>query len=579
MATRTSVGSGLWSAAGTWDTGVPANNDVVVIASGHTVEFDVDQSGFADGIDGITVTGTLSLTRTAGTYYMKMKAAKTIGGNGTKDFGSSASPIPFTAKHTVTGGAQWHITSGTFRMYAAEPIYNTVRTTGAAAVGQTRLEIDTDITGDLWAVGDTIAIVDIDKGADAEIRVIDAIAAGYIDITAGLTNAKVSGALIHLITRNVMVQATAGSSGIRWCTLDIGGGCVHAAGGNTAVLFSSGGVISGGVFANAYGGSGYCVQGTGALLTISGGVFTCTEHGFRIDNNNIVVTGGTFSGHRHGGMGYAANAATRQVITGGLFAGNSYGITCYSGTPISNATFLGNSTGIQSGQGNQVVDCTFTGNSNALSLGTGIVDGCVFTGNTYNQNSTYYMLRNCLMNDGVEFQAYTSDAEHVFHASYNHNQVAGAFKAWTAGGITTSVATPVPIGLTSANQMALASATYACHWRQLLLVPAGAKVSMTFWLRKDASMAYLPRVWVFEDGYEPFLDATDIIHTFTMTNSTDTWESETYEYENTATYDKLLAVRFLGKNATGNVYSQLEVESGGGGGGAVRIVPLGKVGL
>jgi len=127
--------------------------------------------------------------------------------------------------------------------------------------------------------------------------------------------------------------------------------------------------------------------------------------------------------------------------------------------------------------------------------------------------------------------------------------------------------------------MALASATYAAHWRQLLLAPAGAKVRMTFWLRKDASMAYLPRVWVFEDGYEPFLDATDIIHTFTMTNSTDTWESETYEYENTATYDKLLAVRFLGKNATGNVYSQLEVESVGSGGGAVRIVPLGKVGL
>lgn len=57
MATITSVGSGNWSAAGTWDAGVPADNDTVVIAAGHAVTFDVDQSGFANGIAGLTITG------------------------------------------------------------------------------------------------------------------------------------------------------------------------------------------------------------------------------------------------------------------------------------------------------------------------------------------------------------------------------------------------------------------------------------------------------------------------------------------------------------------------------------------
>ncbi len=41
MATRTSVKSGLWSAADTWDTGVPVNGDTVVIAAGHNVIYDV----------------------------------------------------------------------------------------------------------------------------------------------------------------------------------------------------------------------------------------------------------------------------------------------------------------------------------------------------------------------------------------------------------------------------------------------------------------------------------------------------------------------------------------------------------
>ena len=98
MATITSTASGLWSSTDTWDTGtVPVDNDVVVIATGHTVEFDVDTSGFANGIDGLTITGTLSLTRSAGTYYMKIKAAKSITGAGTFDCGTLLSPIPFAA--------------------------------------------------------------------------------------------------------------------------------------------------------------------------------------------------------------------------------------------------------------------------------------------------------------------------------------------------------------------------------------------------------------------------------------------------------------------------------------------------
>jgi hypothetical protein len=87
MATITSVGSGNWSTAGTWDSGVPADNDTVVIAAGHTVTFDADTSGFANGIAGITITsdattpGMLRAKYDAdGTYYLKLKTGTTIAG-------------------------------------------------------------------------------------------------------------------------------------------------------------------------------------------------------------------------------------------------------------------------------------------------------------------------------------------------------------------------------------------------------------------------------------------------------------------------------------------------------------------
>jgi len=58
MATITSNASGDWSVGATWVGSVaPADNDDVVIAAGHDIKFDVDQSGWANGIAGLTITG------------------------------------------------------------------------------------------------------------------------------------------------------------------------------------------------------------------------------------------------------------------------------------------------------------------------------------------------------------------------------------------------------------------------------------------------------------------------------------------------------------------------------------------
>lgn len=109
MATRTSVGTGAWGTAGTWDTGIPADGDDVVIAAGHTVTFNVDQSAFTTGI-GLTITGTLTHTTTTGTYCLFAKTGASITGAGTWNIGTSGTPIPFAAKHTITGAAGWYVT-------------------------------------------------------------------------------------------------------------------------------------------------------------------------------------------------------------------------------------------------------------------------------------------------------------------------------------------------------------------------------------------------------------------------------------------------------------------------------------
>ena len=66
MATRYAVGSGNWSnTSSVWsdtDGGspgsyVPVDNDTVVICAGVSVKMDVDQSGFANGIAGLTIRG------------------------------------------------------------------------------------------------------------------------------------------------------------------------------------------------------------------------------------------------------------------------------------------------------------------------------------------------------------------------------------------------------------------------------------------------------------------------------------------------------------------------------------------
>lgn len=562
MAARTFTTAGvnnLWSNAANWDGGltIPAEDDSVTIPTGQTCEYDYN-SAYTTGIAGITITGTgkLSLTRTAGTYRLFMKAATTIAGTGTFDCGASAlDPIPFTAKHTITGGAGWYINGAsglTMTVYAAEPSIKTILLSGDEAIGQTILSVGTDITSDIWADGDIIRIDDINKAQESEERTIaiGGRAAGTITVTAGLTAAKSTGAVVSLVTRNVKFIGTATSN----LLISFASGKLTIAGGqytNTATYMingCTGMIISGGVF---HGANRFIYNCTN--VTISGGVFTGGV-AYAIYANGGEISGGSYSGNAT-----VFSGCTGITISGGTYKGNTQAVYSCTGITISGGTYSGNAHAVFACIGVTITGGTFTSNTNGIYQTTASIKGASYSSNTQDINLSPVTCFNTLFSS-TENTGYTSLSKETYSESIDHDQTLGKFAAWTKGGVTASATTPVPTGYTTSYIITLADASNEGFWQREYTVGAGASVNITMNLRKSASMVYLPRVVIFNKAStDPFAGGAGI-HTFTMTDSVDTFEAETYTYYNSTANDVTLVIRFQGKNASGTVTTTLLVE-------------------
>lgn len=524
MAARTFTSAGannLWSNAANWDGGVavPADGDSVTIPVGETCTYDYDMSAWVTGIDGLTITGTLNFETAAGTYHLMMKAATTINGAGTMNVGTVAVPIPFAAKHTITGGAGWYINGAgglTMTVYAAEPTETYIKLSADEAAGQTVLSVDTDITGDIWADGDTIRINNIANGSDSEERTIAAggIASGEITVTAGLTNAKIEGALVILMSRHVQfIGVDSGNllQNFSAGNLEIAGGYFRG----IAYIFSFcvGISISGGVFWADSGIGTSC-----SSVTIINGIFPYSTRGW-VSTTSLTVYNGLFSGF--GNLSGIAAVSSAVKFYGGIIAGNGHGLY-KSDVYLNNISLYGN--------GDDIYQSVFIAYNTLLNSAT--------------QNSGY----------NISFN------KEVYSESINYNQVQGAYKAWTKGGVTTLQSIVYPTGHDESYNIVLEDADNEGYFQKELVIGAGQSVNFDLYLRKDASMTYLPRFQIFlKRGTDPFAGGTPE-HTFTMTNSVDIWENETYTYSNDGTEDETLVIRCLGKAASGNVYGMYDAE-------------------
>jgi hypothetical protein len=159
MPTFTSVKSGYWNDPSVWDqNAVPANGDSVVIAAGHTVIFNVDQSSFATGLAGLTINGTLKIPSKAEDPSMPdtvvLKVNANIAGSGSFLIGSPTQPIthPQVVRILINGT----ITVANFNCYGEQrsPLWDYLAQDAPA--GATTIVLQNGLplrAGDLIAIG------------------------------------------------------------------------------------------------------------------------------------------------------------------------------------------------------------------------------------------------------------------------------------------------------------------------------------------------------------------------------------------------------------------------------------------
>ncbi len=558
MATWTSQRSGNWSddaANGTspWNgggnpaAGVPASGDSVTIAATHSVTFDVDQTAFAAGLAALTITGTLQASTNAGAYVLKM--AGNVTGTGTLRAGTVDTPYPAGRTFTIllNGNYKLNLTgAASYQLYCLEPTNRIVALSGAEAAGQTELSVNTDVTGDIWAAGNIVRVDDIGGDADSEERVIAAggIAADHIDVTVGLTAAKNAGAMVVLISRNVKIIGNGAgitergidtpTNGVtrcelRGCTYGIHSGSGHTISGTVSgcsngIYLGSGHTISGtvsGCSTGIYSGSGHTISGT--VSGCANGIYYGSGH----------TISGTLSGCATG-----INVGSGHTISG-MVSGCTIGIIYGSGHTIS-GTVSGCSTGVAYISGYRFVSAMLSGN-------TRDVDAAVS-----------FQAFNTLFGSSTEFLNYNSAHRlpYCYAESFDHDQVANAYKAWTRGGITTRQTAVVPAGAAWAYNLLPESTSYPVWVQQEIMCEPGQWTYVNGWLRKDAAMVYLPRLQLVLPTSDPLFDAALLPQVERiMTDSVNTWEPFALAYFNSGTVPVLVYVRALAQNATGNVYA------------------------
>jgi hypothetical protein len=159
MPALTSIRSGYWNDPTVWNlNAVPADGDSVTIAAEHTVIFDVDQSGFPNGLAGLTINGTLTIPSKAEDPSMPdnvvLKVNANIAGSGSLLIGSPTNPIadPQTVVVLVNGS----VTVANLRAYgqARTPSYDVLAADARSGTNYLTLQNGLPLqTGDLLAIG------------------------------------------------------------------------------------------------------------------------------------------------------------------------------------------------------------------------------------------------------------------------------------------------------------------------------------------------------------------------------------------------------------------------------------------
>jgi hypothetical protein len=610
----TSVASGSWSATATWGGAIPANNESVTIA--HAVTYDANMLIGTASVTGLTITnydattntltisgaawaenaqqgkgllgtsgdisgisrrvlyndattlvvdigftgtvsgctcdlytewaagvaitinngGSLTASTASGSYHLRCSGNIVVNSGGSLLAGTSTSvPYPADCSLTINQNAKQITGAGTVKMYCTEPTIKTaklnaatttatadIRTVSvvASADGQT-----IDVTN-IWKKGWAVNLVDsATNWPDSETRYVLSTSSNTLVMNSSITKGKDS--IVFLRHRNITLYGASYSIYANTGTVEVAA-CIHSAS-NSGVYNIVNAKIVGGVIAD--------IAGTGSCAN------ACSN--LTVDD---CILGKAYV---HLGNYFTAKNC--------FFLANSAYVGSYYYVKYINCYFLGNNGGHYAASDIVADNCVSKYSTNFINLGTILLSSCVLSSHNYDVNAPMGKLYNCLLgstNENTNYATYCND--NYYLESFDHDQSPGAYKSWTVGGITTYplTATP-PTGYTSYYSTTLGSATRPSFYQiSPINLPVSGTLRYIVYLRKSASMTYLPRVHLFNPTTDPLISTTytPLVEVI-MTDSTDTWEKLTVTYTNTTTYTQNLILRIIGKNATGTMLS------------------------
>ncbi len=525
-AVKTTAQAGPASDGATWVGGVvPASGDSWVL--NHDITLDADWT--AVNVAGISGAGVLTFSTAPGTYGFNVTAGGiTCGGlviRGATH--GEAYPADCTAIITTTfNGSIVNISAdGAIDIQCQEPEVKYAALTVQGVAGNTTLTVDQDLTG--WS-GDVRVDGVNPNYYQSDAHTIASASNGEIVLTSGLTRTKPVGSLVILLTRNIRIQGNSGSAQYAF-----GDRCLNATIGadirafNRGVAYGSGhaiiGVMSG------------CVYGAYSCVGIS---VECVMSGISVrsvsDTHASIFSNCLFSG-----------------CLQSVYLGSSSTFKCCEFSGNQQAVFLGNSLDFNG--------CEFGGNQYSIYLGSGIV--FVASKNANNLVDLYRTniatSSNTLFDGATEFVGYNSSyrAAWGYVESLDHDQVSGAFRAWCRGGIVDRVSDVFPPMQTSSYLHSCESADFPCFRQTTLEVMSGETLEVIAWFRKNASTPTLPKLEIISFWADPLVDNTQTaLASWTMTDSTDTWERGRITWENTGDDPARVIVRASAQDATASVW-------------------------
>lgn len=444
MATRTASVSGLWSNTATWGgAAIPVNGDAVVINNGVEVPFDVDQSGFANGLLSLQIDGKLIFKHDTVTC---LKMNGNITGSGELWVGTEANPIQRPAvgseyRAYILFNSTGTINIPTIRMYGWYPTKEFTQLSADAASGQAQIVLNEDLglqAGDIISIGSGA-----ENGVSAEAAIGVYTVNSYnpstktVTLSVNLQTARLKDDYVAWVNRPVKIARSSGTTAILVTTPTINNGIlkgVHI----TPKLLAPAGLT----YFTGWELSHCTFYRTSAIFA---------KLGDSIFSNCIFVGAGSSLVKMLYSSNYNIelnNCISMNMDTVGLYNNNvrvNNHISQNDAEPpvgnVFNSIFKNFSSANDAADRDSehyYYNCIFSGiDSQFLVLANFIARNCIFKSNaTGYLGYSFGKLYNCLFEGSNEINFQGDDLRTNLDSiqSFDHNQLPGNYKSWMKGG-------------------------------------------------------------------------------------------------------------------------------------------------